>query len=221
MAMWCARAMSSIEVLGCRGAIVVAQGPFRGETKATNAVMCRCTNICIHKHAHASAHAVCKLRGHFSRMFNAPVYARSPHIASDVGPPTHAEDGLGNRLRAVLRHPGLILAVHRFDAVVAGGRCLATRFHTWLATSTMSDLRVADDHALGLQARIGEQVKPQSLVVEMLAVEAADLRIRLMETRRMARLLGGQVFAPQMEVAPSRVRIVFTQAPFAVAAMWL
>lgn len=83
-----------------------------------------------------------------ARVLASPMYAVSPGVMTDVGAlgGKHAPQDMRRlawvcRLRAVLRSPGLTLAVQRVDAATAEDRCLAPRIRDWLAANVIADLR--------------------------------------------------------------------------------
>lgn len=85
-----------------------------------------------------------------AKVFNAPVYASSHYMAIGVeslgastAPLEMHRMAWSCRLRAVMRHSGLVLAMHRLDAAIAQDRCLIPRCRAWLAASTVVYLRVA------------------------------------------------------------------------------
>lgn len=73
--------------------------------------------------------------------------------------------------------PGLVLAVHRLDASITEGRCLAPGFREWLCSSTVADLRVAYAHALWRPQAMCEHATPQAIMIMALAAEAGDSRL--------------------------------------------
>lgn len=147
-----------------------------------------------------------------ANMLSAPIYALSPNIALDVlavgarTAPARHWMAWACRLRAVLRCPGLMLAMHRLDAAIAEGRCLVPRFREWLRNNTVADLRVAHAHAPGLPQAIREHAKPQAMIITSLVEAVGVSRLSAMVSRRLARQLGEPIFAPQVGVVVCRLR---------------